>query len=56
MDRGDTIILFNIDNLHESLYDVLNQSFYNLGVNKQEFVDLGLGFYRVPAHVHPDFQ
>ena len=42
MEMGKTVILLNLENLYESLYDVLNQFYYTFGEN-EKFVDLGLG-------------
>lgn len=42
MELGKTVVLLNLENLYESLYDVLNQFYYKFGDN-EKFVDLGLG-------------
>jgi hypothetical protein len=54
MEMGKTVILLNSYNLYESLYDVLNQYYYEL--HNQRFVDLGLGTHRVKCLVHKDFR
>ena len=54
METGKTVVLLNLDNLYESLYDALNQYYVELGDAK--FVDLGLGTQRVKCRVHPDFR
>ena len=54
METGQTVVLLNLENLYESLYDALNQSFVNLG--GQKYVDLGLGSHRVKCRVDPDFR
>ncbi len=54
METGETIILCNLENLYESLYDALNQSYMYLGDSR--YVDLGLGNQRVKCRVHPDFR
>ena len=54
METGQTVILLNLENLYESLYDALNQYYVMLGNDK--FVDLGLGTHRVKCRVHPDFR
>ena len=46
MELGKTVILLNLENLYESLYDALNQFYYRFGDN-EKFVDLGLGTQRV---------
>ena len=54
MEIGKTIILLNSYNLYESLYDALNQYYYEFG--GQKFVDLGLGTHRVKCRVHESFR
>ena len=54
METGKTVILLNLENLYESLYDALNQYYVMLGDDK--FVDLGLGTHRVKCRVHPHFK
>jgi len=54
MDMGRPVILLNLDDLYESLYDALNQYFSKWGNKK--FVDLGLGTHRVKAFVHDSFR
>ena len=54
MEVGKTVILLNSYNLYESLYDALNQYFYEL--HDQRFVDLGLGTHRVKCSVHKNFR
>ena len=44
METGQTVILTNLDNLYESLYDALNQNYMVLGDSR--YVDLGLGTHR----------
>jgi hypothetical protein len=39
MELGKTVILLNLENLYESLYDALNQFYYKFG--NEKFVDLG---------------
>jgi E3 ubiquitin-protein ligase RNF213 len=55
MEHGKTVILMNLENLYESLYDALNQFYYKFGDN-EKFVDLGLGTQRVKCLVHNDFR
>ena len=43
METGRTVILLNVDELYESLYDAQNQYYSELGGDR--FVDLGLGIY-----------
>jgi len=54
MEIGNTVILLNSYNLYESLYDVLNQYYYELA--GQKFVDIGLGTQSVKAAVHENFR
>ncbi|KAL2100664.1 hypothetical protein ACEWY4_002425 [Coilia grayii] len=54
METGKTIVLLNLHNLYESLYDALNQYYVCLG--GQKYVDLGLGTHRVKCRVHKDFR
>ncbi|XP_062457519.1 E3 ubiquitin-protein ligase rnf213-alpha-like [Rhea pennata] len=54
MEMGRLVVLLNIQNLYESLYDVLNQCFVRLGGN--HYVDLGLGTHRVKSRVKEDFR
>jgi hypothetical protein len=55
MELGKTVVLLNLENLYESLYDALNQFYYKFGDN-EKFVDLGLGTQRVKCLVHNDFR
>lgn len=54
METGQTVMLLNLQNLYESLYDALNQYYVVLG--GQKYVDLGLGTHRVKCRVHEDFR
>ena len=54
METGRTVILLNLENLYESLYDLLNQYYIFLGANR--YVDLGLQTHRVKCRVHSDFK
>ncbi|XP_048410924.2 E3 ubiquitin-protein ligase rnf213-alpha-like isoform X2 [Stegostoma tigrinum] len=54
METGQMVVLLNLQNLYESLYDALNQYYVYLG--GQKYVDLGLGTHRVKCRVHPDFR
>ena len=54
METGKTVILTNMLNLYESLYDVLNQ--YYLESLQRSWVDIGLGTHRVKCAVHKDFK
>ncbi|XP_062293931.1 E3 ubiquitin-protein ligase rnf213-alpha isoform X2 [Scomber scombrus] len=54
METGETVVLLNLQNLYESLYDALNQYYVYLG--GQKYVDLGLGTHRVKCRVHKDFR
>ena len=53
MEVGRTVLLLNLDELYESLYDALNQYYSYLG--GERFVDLGLGTHRVKCKVHKNF-
>ncbi|PAA78029.1 hypothetical protein BOX15_Mlig004148g1, partial [Macrostomum lignano] len=54
MERGGTVVLMNLENLYESLYDVLNLCYEKLG--QDYFVDIGLGTHRLKSKIHPDFR
>lgn len=54
METGQTVVLLNLQNLYESLYDALNQYYVCLG--DQKYVDLGLGSHRVKCRVHRNFR
>ncbi|XP_036391600.1 E3 ubiquitin-protein ligase rnf213-beta-like [Megalops cyprinoides] len=54
METGCTVVLLNLQNLYESLYDALNQYYVYLG--GQQYVDLGLGTHRVKCRVHRRFR
>lgn len=54
MEIGRRVILLNLDDLYESLYDALNLTYTWWDENK--FVDIGLGTHRVKAFVHDDFR
>ncbi|XP_068089245.1 E3 ubiquitin-protein ligase RNF213-like [Hyperolius riggenbachi] len=54
METGKMVILLNLQNLYESLYDALNQ--YYVYLAGQKYVDLGLGTHRVKCRVHPKFR
>ncbi|ESO94720.1 hypothetical protein LOTGIDRAFT_232244 [Lottia gigantea] len=54
METGNTVILLNLENLYESLYDALNQYYAKFG--GERYVDLGLGSHRVKCRVHKNFR
>ncbi|WAR08530.1 R213B-like protein, partial [Mya arenaria] len=54
METGKMVVLLNMENLYESLYDALNQYYMYYGENR--YVDLGLGYHRVKCQVHPKFR
>ncbi|XP_069511290.1 E3 ubiquitin-protein ligase RNF213 isoform X2 [Ambystoma mexicanum] len=54
METGQMVILLNLQNLYESLYDALNQ--YYVYLAGQKYVDLGLGTHRVKCRVHSHFR
>lgn len=55
MEMGKTVVLLNLENLYESLYDALNQFYYKFS-DDEKFVDLGLGTARVKCLVHNEFR
>ncbi|KAM8945658.1 LOW QUALITY PROTEIN: E3 ubiquitin-protein ligase RNF213 [Pelodytes ibericus] len=54
METGQMVVLLNLQNLYESLYDALNQ--YYVYLAGQKYVDLGLGTHRVKCRVHQKFR
>ncbi|XP_065678772.1 E3 ubiquitin-protein ligase rnf213-alpha isoform X3 [Hydra vulgaris] len=54
METGARVVLLNMENLYESLYDTLNQYYVSLG--GKNYVDLGIGTHRVKCRVHEDFR
>ncbi|XP_065678749.1 E3 ubiquitin-protein ligase rnf213-alpha isoform X5 [Hydra vulgaris] len=54
METGTRVVLLNMENLYESLYDTLNQYYVSLG--GKNYVDLGIGTHRVKCRVHEDFR
>ena len=54
METGRMVILLNLDNLYESLYDLLNQYYIQLG--GQRYVDLGLQSHKMKCRVHNNFK
>jgi len=54
METGRSVILLNLENLYESLYDVLNQ--YYLHQADKRYVDLGLQTLRMRCIVHDNFK
>ena len=54
METGRTVILLNLENLYESLYDLLNQYYITLGTSR--YVDLGLQTHRVKCRVDRNFK
>ena len=55
METGRSVILLNLENLYESLYDVLNQYYIKHG-GTDRYVDLGLQTHRVKCRVHENFK
>ena len=53
METGQTVVLLNLRNLYESLYDALNQHYVTFA--DQRYVDLGLGGHRVKCRIAPKF-
>ncbi|XP_077969852.1 E3 ubiquitin-protein ligase rnf213-alpha-like isoform X1 [Styela clava] len=54
MEAGRTVILLNMTEINESLYDALNQHYVTLG--GQRYVDLGLGGHRVKCRIADGFR
>jgi hypothetical protein len=54
MESGRMVILLNLENLYESLYDVLNQYYIKSGGHR--YVDLGLRTNRMKCTVHKLFK
>ncbi|XP_076810012.1 E3 ubiquitin-protein ligase rnf213-alpha-like isoform X1 [Clavelina lepadiformis] len=54
MESGCTVVLLNLRDLYESLYDALNQHYVTFA--GQRYVDLGLGGHRVKCRVAKEFR
>ena len=54
METGRTVVLLNLRDLYESLYDALNQHYVTFA--GQRYVDLGLGGHRVKCRVAKKFK
>ena len=54
METGRTVVLLNLQDLYESLYDALNQHYVKFA--NQRYVDLGLGGHRVKCRIAPEFK
>ena len=54
MESGTTIVLLNLRDLYESLYDALNQHYVTFA--GQRYVDLGLGGHRVKCRIAKNFR
>ena len=54
MEEGGTVVMLNLRDLYESLYDALNQHYVEFA--KQRYVDLGLGGHRVKCRVSRSFR
>lgn len=54
MAAGKPVVLLNLDDLYESLYDTLNQFFFEL--KKKRFIELGLGTSKSKTYVHDSFR
>ena len=54
METGRTVVLLNLKDLYESLYDALNQHYVTLA--GQRYVDLGLGGHRVKCRIASNFK
>ena len=54
MESGTTVVLLNLRDLYESLYDALNQHYVTFA--GQRYVDLGLGGHRVKCRIAKNFR
>ena len=54
METGRTVILLNLENLYESLYDVLNQ--YYIVHADCKYVDMGLQANKIKCRINDDFR
>ncbi|XP_076818192.1 E3 ubiquitin-protein ligase rnf213-alpha-like [Clavelina lepadiformis] len=54
MESGRTVVLLNLRDLYESLYDALNQHYVTFA--GQRYVDLGLGGHRVKCRIAQKFR
>ncbi|XP_070562420.1 E3 ubiquitin-protein ligase rnf213-alpha-like [Ptychodera flava] len=54
METGQTVVLMNAENLYESLYDTMNQYYFEYG--ERQYVNLGLGTHRCNALVDKNFR
>ena len=54
METGETVVLTNLSNSYDSLYEVLNQSYVNL--LRKNWMTIGIGSQRVARHVDPRFR
>ena len=54
METGKTVVLTNLSNVYESLYEMLNQFYVELF--GRSWVDIGIGSRRIKCAVHPDFR
>ena len=54
MESGCTVVLLNLRDLYESLYDALNQHYVTFA--GQRYVDLGLGGHRVKCRISKKFR
>jgi hypothetical protein len=54
METGRMVVLLNLHNLYESLYDLLNQYYIHYG--EERYVDLGLQTHRLKCKVHKQFK
>ena len=54
MESGCTVLLLNLRDLYESLYDALNQHYVTFA--DQRYVDLGLGGHRVKCRIAREFR
>nr|XP_039260123.1 E3 ubiquitin-protein ligase rnf213-alpha-like [Styela clava] len=54
METGRTVVLLGTSEIHESLYDALNQHYIVVGGKR--YVDIGLGGHRVKCRMSKDFR
>ena len=54
MESGRPVVLLNLENIYESLYDLLNQCYTRLP--RGRYIDLGMRSHRIRCRVHEDFR
>ena len=54
METGKVVVLTNLSNVYESLYELLN--LFYVDILGKSWVDIGIGSQRIKCPVHPDFR